>query len=394
MKRLALYISISALCFNSGYSQADGLFVDGASVSIGNSALLYIDGNIVNTGSINNSGIITIDGNWQSKGAYTNFGTVNFIGNDQIIDHYNNTFGKININGGGTKSSPSSFRIANELILEDGIIVPSDTAHLVAEEKAIVSLGSDVSHINGMFYHSGTGDKYYPIGKDGVFIPVEMYVYEGSTPIVGYELFNGFETQPRVENSIIEIETEHFWKQDILSGTIDSSILSIPFIEKLVPDHHAQAILQSPKLDSSFSSAGRYYGYESPFLLEKGMPYISTEKKITGSYFALGIEQLLDIRLRYIPNALSRFAPNPEDCVIKVYGNLFSSRGFSFKVINQWGNVVFETRDVELMETVGWDGVNPKTGNHEMSGQYHFVFRAQYKTGLVYEEAGAIYIIE
>jgi len=382
------------LSFNSLYAQQDGVFVDGATLSIGISALVFIDGNIANTGTIDNSGTITINGDWQSKGAYINDGTVNFVGGDQIIDNYNNTFGKVNITGGGTKAAPSSFKIATELMLEDGIVVPNDTAHLVAEESATVSLGSNISHINGMFYHSGSGDKYYPIGKDGVFIPVEMIVYEGSAPIVGYELMNGFESQPKVDNSILEIETKHYWKQNILSGTIDSSILAIPFNEIITPDHHAQVILQAQNLDSTFRSTGRYYNFEAPSLLELGLPHISSEKKITGSFFALGIEQLLDIRLRYIPNALSRFAPNPEDRVVKVYGNLFTSRGFSFKVINQWGNVVFETRDVKLMETVGWDGVNPKTGNHEMSGQYHFVFRAQYKTGSTYEEAGAIYIIE
>lgn len=393
MKRIALYITAfvlgTAIC-----SAQDGVYVDGAKISIGGQALMFIDGNIASTGTIDNAGTITVNGDWACRGAYTNTGVVNFIGGDQTIDHYSNTFEKVSFSGGGKKTVPSSFSIASELMLEDGILWPSDTAHIIANEASVVSLGSETAHINGMFYHAGTGRNYYPIGKDGVFLPMELEVVSGSSPVVGFEIFNGFAVQPKVDKQIVEIETEHYWKRDQLSGTLDSAIMALPYTEKQIADHNAQVILQSPHLDSVFRTTTRLFGYEAKYLTELNIPHIANEKKITGSYFALGIEQLLDVRLRYIPNALSRYAPNPEDRVIKVYGNLFNARGFSFKVINQWGNVVFDTDDVEFMETVGWDGVNPKTGKHEMAGQYHFVFRAQYKDGVRYDEAGALYIIE
>lgn len=393
MKRATVYISALVLGIASSSAQ-DGVYVNGAKISVGNEALVFIDGNITSTGTIDNAGVMTVNGDWNCKGAYSNAGTVNFIGSDQTVDHYSNTFNIVSFSGGGKKTIPSGFSIGSELKLEDGILWPSDTAHIIANEGAIVPLGSDIAHVNGMFYHAGTGVNYYPIGKDGVFLPMEMEIYSGTSPVVGFELFNGFAQQPLKDKQIIEIETEHYWKRDQLSGTLDSATLALPYTEKQIMDHNAQVILQAPNLDSVFRSTGRWYAYESKNLTDLNIPHIANEKLITGSYFALGIEQLLDVRLRYIPNALSRYAPNPEDRVIKVYGNLFNARGFSFKVVNQWGNVVFETNDVELMETIGWDGVNPKTGKHEMAGQYHFVFRAQYKDGVMYNEAGAIYIIE
>ncbi len=411
MKRATLYFSAFVLGIASSSAQ-DGMYIDGAKVSVGSQALVFVDGNIANTGSIVNAGRITIRGNsvntgsidnadtitvsgdWTCKGAYTDKGMINFIGGDQTVDHYSKTFNKVSFSGGGKKTIPSGFSIASELTLEDGVLWPSDTAHIIANEASIVSPGSEMAHVNGMFYHAGTGNNYYPIGKDGVFLPMEMDVFTGSSPVVGFEVFNDFSTQPKGDKSIIEIETEHYWKRDQMSGTIDSATLALPYTEREIANHNAQVILQAPHLDSIFRSTTRRYGYDAKNLTEMNIPHIANEKKITGSYFALGIEQLLDVRLRYIPNALSRFAPNPEDRVIKVYGNLFSDRGFSFKVINQWGNVVFDSNDVEYMENFGWDGVNSESDKHEMAGQYHYVFRAQYKDGIRYEEAGALYIIE
>jgi len=379
----------------------DALEIAGASLSIGKDAIFFVDGHVTSNGKITNSGNIVITGNWDNSGSYASSGRISFSGTDQIISHNGNAFNSISIFGGGQKTVASNFSIADSLVLEDGILFQEDsTAHIIAQDSASVSLGSEYSFIDGMFYHTGSGQKYYPIGNNETFLPIEMDVKsESSDAVVGYKLYNGFINNPRLGTNITEIEEEYYWKQDIFSGTLDSAFLSLPCEEKDVEQLHARVIVEASNLDSAFNSTGAYQNRENSIssenLDELGFYHITHSNPIKGSYFAIGIERLLDKRLLYIPNALSKYAPNPEDRVVKIYGNLFQAGSFYFKVFNKWGELVYMSTDIEYMETHGWDGTSKK-GKRLAMGQYQYIMRAKYKTndGTYHEESNAIYIID
>ena len=73
------------------------------------------------------------------------------------------------------------------------------------------------------------------------------------------------------------------------------------------------------------------------------MDFVVSEKPATLSYFALVNYIYADMDLFYLPNALSHHAPDGDDRAIKVFGEVFEEKGFSFVVSNQWGNVVYKT---------------------------------------------------
>ncbi len=60
--------------------------------------------------------------------------------------------------------------------------------------------------------------------------------------------------------------------------------------------------------------------------------------------------------LIFIPTAFSPQAGSPDNQVLKVFGTTISDQNFSFRVFNSWGNLVFETQDLQEAQNLGWDG--------------------------------------
>ena len=93
----------------------------------------------------------------------------------------------------------------------------------------------------------------------------------------------------------------------------------------------------------------------------------------------------------FVPNASSPFAINPEDQVVKIYGDLISTDyDFLFRVVDKWGNVVYETTSVEEMSTTGWDGINRKTGSRVEFGHFNYFMHGVLKTGKQVHKNGSI----
>lgn len=388
------FINIILLSIYSllAFSQ-DGVQINGAQLTVGSQAVFYVDGNVESNGDILNQNEIIINGNWESSGAYSSSGAIRFIGGDQTIDNYSNTFNKVLITGGGIKTVPSGFNISDSLTLDDGILKPYDTAKIVALSSALISDGDEYAHVDGMFYHEGVGTKFYPLGKDEEFRPVEMNVSEGDA-VVGYELHKNLETtNPRYEYPVIELQTNYYWEQNIASGTLDSALLILPYDELNLVSHNTQTVMEAKDLQSMFRTTEPHYN-NSSFRLGSYFQTLSSGKHITGSYFAVGVQQLYNWDLKYVPDALSPNAENPEDQVIKIYGAVFYDVDFLFKVVNQWGNEVFRTTDLEFMQTVGWDGTNSKTNKKEVTGQYQYILKAKKLDSEYHSEAGSLYIID
>ncbi|MGK7396294.1 MAG: PKD domain-containing protein [Candidatus Cyclobacteriaceae bacterium M3_2C_046] len=99
-------------------------------------------------------------------------------------------------------------------------------------------------------------------------------------------------------------------------------------------------------------------------------------------------------RIIYVPNIFSLTASNPENQVVKVYGEGISSQDFYFRIVNKWGNPMFETTDLSRAMERGWQGTAKGNGEIQPIGVYTFVLRGQFLDGETFEKTGTITLTE
>lgn len=126
--------------------------------------------------------------------------------------------------------------------------------------------------------------------------------------------------------------------------------------------------------------------YEQGGIYEVGL---TVEKEGCEASGSTEIEVLSKDEL-YIPNAFHPYAQNPENQVIKVYGNNISENNFFFKIVNRWGKVMYETSSFNEANTVGWDGINNNNDVELELNVFTYIVRGQFIEGNTFEETGTI----
>lgn len=359
---------------------------------VSSDALLHVNGDFVSVGDINNNGTINLKGNWTNDSSYSSTGRFRLIGDDQTIDHKNKSFAHLYIGEStiGDKTFPSSCIISDSLVLNAGYIIPTDSSVIALRDEGYVTDGSEDSYIIGSFYNYGTGTKYFPIGTQYDFSPVELHDIEGFDLLCGIHIV---ETAPETIAWTIAEDTVfgNIYEKIVKEGSFDGAAISIGYTD--APEMKLgryMSILQADSIQGLYRGIGSYEEATSRISGE----FITSKDLATQNFFTLGYSTLAPWELLFVPDALSRNAPDENDKRIKVYGNVFSSDNFKFIVSNQWGNIVFETNSLEKMESEGWDGRNSRTGHRETTGQYNYVIKAVGKDGRSFTDAGSIWIID
>ena len=90
----------------------------------------------------------------------------------------------------------------------------------------------------------------------------------------------------------------------------------------------------------------------------------------------------------FVPSAFS--PSNSIDRNQKLYleGNAISEEGFSFKVYNKWGTLVYDNSSFSDMNSTGWDGTN--NSNSLNSGTYTYTITGSYLNGEAITRSGSI----
>ncbi|MFW5760661.1 MAG: PKD domain-containing protein, partial [Cyclobacteriaceae bacterium] len=94
-------------------------------------------------------------------------------------------------------------------------------------------------------------------------------------------------------------------------------------------------------------------------------------------------------RVIYVPNIFSPAAVNPENQVVKVYGEGIASSDFLFKVVNRWGGTLFETNSLDLAQNSGWDG-RANNGEMQTLGTYTYIVKGKFLDGETFEKIGTV----
>ena len=96
--------------------------------------------------------------------------------------------------------------------------------------------------------------------------------------------------------------------------------------------------------------------------------YIVTALQANGCYAVADVNVILNEELNFfIPNL---FTPNNDENNDRflMYGNGINEDNFNFTIYNRWGEIVFQTTDVNEMLTSGWDGT--ANGQQQPVGTY------------------------
>ncbi len=346
---------------------------------------IYTDGNLENVGFFQNNGSFTLKGNWSNQNVYQGTGIVVLAGANQIISNNSQAIEQLIINGGGIKTLLNKVLINGAIDFNDGILTVNDDDTLCLSKNATINGGSSISYVDGALMTQGGGYKFFPIGKNGKYHPVELLNIGGIAPIVEMEVF---ENLPIIQTSIpITVFQDIYWVRKTIGGTFDGSPITFGYDLQDPINLTKLVIAEGDDVTSEFATRDNV-SVESTNTFD----IVSTPRTLTGNVFVLGELIGEPPHPYYLSTTLSPKARNPDNRSIKIFGDDNGLSDFYFQVFNRWGLMIFESRSYDTMTTEGWDG--KQSGNLLPSGVYPYSVKYIDSTGKAIHNKGFVTIIQ
>ena len=172
-----LAVSIPSASCQDVFNQSNFFIPDGVEV--------HIDGHFANEGFVMNQGSLFVTGDWKNTNVYQGLGRVVLDGvQDQGFFNNKNAVELLTIDGLGVKHITDLVPVSGELHLLSGIIRVAASDTLALGQNAVIKGGSVRSYVEGPLTYVGTGYKFFPIGKNGNYNPVEMLNISGINPVI------------------------------------------------------------------------------------------------------------------------------------------------------------------------------------------------------------------
>ena len=352
------------------------------------SSPIDINGSLINSKDIINDGEIYVAGDWLNTADYTGKGLVLLDGTEtQELNNNGKTFEYFYINKKENEVElTGDVRVNKELSLDDGRVNTNDSKFTLSD-TATVAGGSFDSYISGSLYQEGvTGEKYYPLGTNNLYTPLEMSGIKGSEDLIikigSKSLVNEKDTI-KVGLNLIKVDSNAIWKAERIKGTYQEAYYHLNHKKRqafLGEAEDFQLVVAEASAEKGYYSSLKSLNEE--FGIEEGAIAKSLDlKDTTLVYLALGIRDRIDEF--FIPTAFSPYSKEIEDQKIKVYSpDIDSEKRFTFAVFDQWENLVFESTDYyQMVEDTehrgdGWNGISEDSGNILAGGVYNLIFKA------------------
>ena len=346
-------------------------------LTVGNASVMSVYCDLIIQGEVRHRGTLLLHGDLLANSQFkATTGSLRLVGNSQRIQTESTALGRLFVQGGETKQLIGNISLQDELQLLDGVLQIPETARLTLTSGAEIRGGSFRSYVDGFLYHSGTGDKFYPVGKDGTYAPATLLGIGGSNPVVGMAYF----PSPALEGAPFH------WQQRVLSGTYDGARVELTFDdqnEDYLAYSHELMVLAAEDTDESYRPLG-----QSALATQGNRFTITSDQPTALPLLTVGFNYSTESQHLYLPNAFSPSAPDAEDRVIKVYGQRISDENFYFAIQDPWGNVVYETTSWEEASTRGWDGrfrTLPKG-----AATYRYLLKGNFVGGKSFRQTGTI----
>lgn len=390
LKQYILVYICLLLCLLPFFSNAQ-LTNNRQTIALSNGAVIMVKGNLNNSGTFSNNGTLTVEGDWSNTGTYNEqTGVVNLRSNvDQQVAHGDQAFYILNFEGTGEKFISEPISIVNTLTLTNNLASMRANGSILIRSTGTINGISSTAYINGLLFHEGTGQKFFPIGKNGNYLPVTLENVSGNNPVVGLEAFEP-NSNTNLSDEVEEVSTLRYWELTAPSGTFDGSLITLPVQgdESIVDsaDPNTLLVVEADDINAPFRSLG-----QSTRDLSSDFRTLTSFANASGGLITIGIEPSETF---FIPNAFSPQAMDSEDQVIKVYGNAIADENFTFRVYNKWGSLIFESADRDTMQNQGWTGVDQSSGEELPSGAYTYVLKGQFSNGKSFSKTGSVTLIK
>lgn len=116
--------------------------------------------------------------------------------------------------------------VTSQLILDQGNVV-TESHLLTIDSEATIDGGSEVSFVSGPLAHSGSGEKYFPIGKGELFRPAYADI-TGTSHTYSIELMEDEPIGNPVEPILILSDLYH-WQLETVSGSLSNGSIRFTY---------------------------------------------------------------------------------------------------------------------------------------------------------------------
>nr|WKN36510.1 gliding motility-associated C-terminal domain-containing protein [Tunicatimonas sp. TK19036] len=342
---------------------------------------------MTNQGILTNQGTISVPGDWSNTRSYAGDGKVVLVGaDDQLIQHQNQTFGTLVVEGGGRKILESPVNIADTLYLTLGLLEASSANVIQLLPEATVDGGNAESYVLGPIQCSGTGYRYIPIGTEEEFAPLVLEDVQGVNPRLQVSVISPNPDSEEGER-LERISQYRYWNLELIDGSFDGSLATLPVSsEDGFSDLVGAVVAQADKVGGPYTNLGQSTRQGTP---QDG--WVTSRLPVNQSILALGLTTEYAVENSVVvPSAFAPQAQNVEDRQLKVYAVNLVPDQFSFIIFNRWGQVVYQTDVLSEALAEGWNGIGSQTNDPVPAGVYHYVLRGRFETNQTVEKTGSI----
>lgn len=336
-------------------------------MSVSSQTIFTVPDSLVNTGTLINNGDLLISGAWINLGTYdAGTGEINFNSDlVQTINHNDQSFGKLTISGTGEKQFLANITIESELDLQSGILKSANGAKIILNQGAVVTGGSDQSHVVGAMEAKGAGDWIFPIGNGTKFLPVEITnVTDASAnaTLTLHEITSGDVLTGEVE--LGKLSTKRYWELILGAGNLNQSKIILPLSGEndLTSNLDLLIVAGSNTANGPYASLGqsaRTGDLTSGSVTSEQAPSVSflIAAALTGER---GIE---------VFNGVSVIQDGQNDWMKIRNIELYPSNNVS--IFNRWGDKVFEMSPYDNNQKA-FRGESNINGNNKLPGGTYF----------------------
>ena len=375
MKNLPLIILSLSLSVSNAQAQCT---VQQGKLSTSAASTMSVRGDMVVQGNVSHQGTLLLHHNlWVGSAFEATSGSLHLVGSDQRIQTDKVSLANLSVNGGGTKQFAGNLNVQRDLSLSDGVLQTEPAAQLTLAPSAQIRGGSAQSYVDGFLYHSGTGEKFYPVGRSGTYAPATLLNVTGDNPTVGMAYFPSSKIAG----------TEFHWQQLVIDGTYEGSAAELTFTSK--NEDYQTYSDELVVMATTDENPDAYTALGQASLHVRGDQFtIASDQPTAQPILTVGFDIPEDTKHLYLPNAFSTTAPNAEDRCIKVYGQKISSRNFYLAIQDVWGNVMYTTTSWEEASTQGWTG--PATSSAKIAATYRYLLQGEFIGGRSFQKTGTI----
>lgn len=357
-------------------------------ISVGEGAVVQIVGSLENEGVVWNEGELYVNGDWLNSAQFmSSDGLTVFSGTaEQRVLHNGQAFSRLRVDNEAGISLESDITIEQEIDLVAGIVYGNSGVRVSLGAQALINGGSPESYISGTVLHRGIGDKFFPVGTDEQYLPIELLGIRGNDPQLEVQAITPH-PEPGSLQDLDRVTDTHYWQLSPVGGIYEDAKFRVPLLGALEFDNNTGLVVAAaPQLGGGYLSLG---SVELRGDLINGS--ITSKEASSFPIVTLGKSSEYSVEGEVlVPNAFAPGSPVEADRRLSVFAVNLLPDAFVFRVFNRWGQVVYETNSLDEARNQGWDGINQLTSEPAQFGVYSYYVRGVFSSGVPLEKQGTV----